>query len=109
MVTQGFGWRVANVFGAVGDPTRRALLDLLRERDRSAGELAECFAISRPAVSRHLRVLRRAGLVREARASQSRIYSLNAEPLAELDRWLSGYRVFWGVRLHDPKRHVARI
>ena len=108
MVTQGFGARTTNVFGAVADPTRRAILDLLRSRERTAGELADQFRSSRPAISRHLRVLRGAGLVRESREAQSRIYALNAAPLAEVDRWLSRYRVFWGARLRDLKRFVER-
>ena len=94
------------VFGAVSDPTRRAILGALRRRDLSAGEIADRFPISRPAVSRHLRVLRRAGLVTETRQSRSRIYALNPAPLREVDRWLNDYRVFWGARLHDLKRHV---
>jgi DNA-binding transcriptional ArsR family regulator len=105
MVTQ-TARRNANVFGAVADPTRRAILDLLRRRELTAGELAARFPVSRPAVSRHLRVLRGAGLVQETRSSQSRIYSLNPAPLMEVDRWLRGYRTFWGARLHDLKRYV---
>jgi DNA-binding transcriptional ArsR family regulator len=106
MVT--FGARSANVFGAVADPTRRAILDALRAHDLTAGELADRFPVSRPAISRHLRVLRMANLVRETRAAQSRVYSLNAAPLSEVDRWLTRYRVFWGARLHDLKRYVER-
>jgi DNA-binding transcriptional ArsR family regulator len=98
--------RNASVFGAVADPTRRAILDLLRTRELSAGDIAERFPVSRPAVSRHLRVLRRAGLLRETRQSQSRLYSLDPRPLAEMDRWLADYRVFWGARLHDLKRYA---
>ncbi|MBL8987343.1 MAG: winged helix-turn-helix transcriptional regulator, partial [Gemmatimonadetes bacterium] len=65
------------VFAAVADPTRRAILDALRGGERSAGDLATLFPISRPAVSRHVRILRRAGLLRERRAAQARIYSLD--------------------------------
>lgn len=100
--------RASPVFAAVADPTRRAILDLLRAGERSAGALAAQFPVSRPAVSRHLRVLHRAGLLRESRKAQSRIYAINAAPLAQIDRWLNGYRVFWGARLHDLKRHVER-
>ena len=103
---RGFGARAGNVFGAVADPTRRAILDLLAGGARSAGELAEQFPVSRPAVSRHVRVLRRAGLVVESREAQLRIYALNAAPLDEIDAWLARYRVFWGARLHDLKRFV---
>lgn len=79
---------------------------MLRDRELSAGELAGRFPVSRPAVSRHLRVLRGAGLVRESRQAQSRLYSLNPVPLKEVDRWLNRYRVCWGARLHDLKRYV---
>lgn len=95
-----------SVFGAVADPTRRAILDLLRRGDMSAGEIAHRFPVSRPAVSRHLRVLRKAGLLSQSRDAQSRRYALNAAPLREVDRWLNAYRVFWGARLHDLKRYV---
>jgi len=105
MVTH-VGARMGHVFGAIADPTRRDILDLLRRRDLAAGELAERFPISRPAISRHLRILRQAGLVRETRQAQSRIYSLEPQPLAEVARWVAQYRVFWGARLHDLKRHV---
>ncbi|MEO8449854.1 MAG: metalloregulator ArsR/SmtB family transcription factor [Gemmatimonadota bacterium] len=98
--------RTAGVFGAIADPTRRALLDLLRARELSAGELAARFPVSRPAISKHLRVLREAGLVRERRAAQLRYYSVDPAPLADVDRWLERYRVFWATRLHDLKRHV---
>ena len=105
MVTQSVA-RNKSVFGAVADPTRRAILDLLRAGELPAGELARQFRVSRPAVSRHIRILKDAGLVRESRAAQSRRYSLSPEPLAELDQWLAGYRVFWAARLHDLKRYV---
>jgi DNA-binding transcriptional ArsR family regulator len=94
------------VFGAVADPTRRAILDALRDRSLPAGEIARHFPISRPAVSRHLRVLREAGLVTERREAQARWYSIVPEPLAELDAWLNKYRLFWAARLHDIKHHV---
>lgn len=108
MVTQETpsGPRNASVFGAVADPTRRAILDLLRDGPLCAGDLATRFPVSRPAVSRHLRVLRGAGLVRESRQAQLRVYALNPAPLREVDGWLAGYRVFWGARLHDLKRFV---
>lgn len=104
MVTQSAGR--AAVFAAVADPTRREILDLLRQGEMSAGEVAARFPVSRPAVSRHLRVLRGAGLVKEKREAQWRRYSLNPAPLAQIDHWLSAYRVFWGARLHDLKRYV---
>jgi DNA-binding transcriptional ArsR family regulator len=94
------------VFAAISDPMRRAILDLLRGREMSAGELASRFPVSRPAVSRHVRVLREAGLLQERRDSQFRRYSINPAPLAQVDRWIAAYRVFWGARLHDLKRFV---
>lgn len=105
MVTH-VGARMGHVFGAIADPTRRDILDLLRRQDLSAGDLASRFPVSRPAISRHLRILRQAGLVHETRQSQARIYSLDPRPLAQVDRWLSRYRTYWGARLHDLKRHV---
>jgi DNA-binding transcriptional ArsR family regulator len=96
----------SRVFGAIADPTRRAILDALRRGERSAGEIAALFPVSRPAVSKHLRVLRNAGLIRERRVAQSRRYSLDAGPLRAVERWLEHYRVFWAARLHDLKRYV---
>jgi DNA-binding transcriptional ArsR family regulator len=96
----------ATVFQALADSTRREILDLLRTTERSAGDLAGQFPVSRPAVSRHLRVLREAGLVVQRREAQSRMYRLAPEALREVDRWLDRYRVFWTARLHDLKRYV---
>jgi DNA-binding transcriptional ArsR family regulator len=89
-----------DVFAAVADPTRRQVLDLLRVRERAAGELSGSFpGLSQPAMSQHLRVLREAGLVTVRPDSQRRIYSLRSEGFAELDAWLSEYREFWATRL----------
>lgn len=96
----------APVFDAIADPIRRAILDALRRGPLSAGEIADLFPVSRPAVSRHVRVLRRAGLLTERRVAQSRIYALNPEPLRTVEQWLSHYRVFWAARLLDLKRYV---
>jgi DNA-binding transcriptional ArsR family regulator len=84
---------------ALADPTRRQIVELLAERDRDAGEIASHFQVSRPAVSRHLRVLREHGLVRSRGEAQRRIYSLDPGPLEEIDAWLARYRVFWANRL----------
>ena len=84
---------------ALADPTRRQIVELLAERDRDAGEIASHFSVSRPAVSRHLRVLREHGLVRSRGEAQRRIYSLDPGPLEESDAWLARYRVFWANRL----------
>lgn len=94
------------VYSAISDPTRRAILDALRKGERSAGEIAELFPVSRPAISRHLRVLRKAGLLSERREAQSRLYSLNARPLRDVEHWLSHYRSFWTSTLQDLKRYV---
>jgi len=84
---------------ALADPTRRTIVELLTERERTAGELAASFSTSRPAVSRHLRVLREHGLVHARPEGRERVYSLEPEPLAELDEWLSRYRSYWTNRL----------
>jgi len=88
---------------AVADPIRRRVLELVRDREVPAGELADAFPVSRPAVSRHLRVLREAGLVRERREGRLRLYRANPAPLAELREWLERY---WDDRL-DALREVA--
>lgn len=93
-------------FDAIADPTRRMILDHLRGREMSAGEIAGCFPVSRPAIARHVRVLRKAGLVRERRAAQKRYYALEPDGLAEVDRWLAPHRLFWAARLSDLKSHV---
>lgn len=94
------------IFHALADPTRREILDLLRSEERSAGDVADRFPISRPAISRHLRVLREAGLVARRKEAQLRLYRLAPEALREVDRWLESYRVFWTARMHDLKRYV---
>jgi DNA-binding transcriptional ArsR family regulator len=101
-------YRRAAVFQALADPTRRKILDLLRGTEWSAGDLANRFPVSRPAVSRHLRVLRRAGLVADRKEAQSRVYRLVPGGLREVDQWLDRYRVFWAARMHDLKRYVER-
>jgi DNA-binding transcriptional ArsR family regulator len=92
------------VFAAIADPTRRAILDLLRDESLPAGAIADCFPVSRPAISKHLRVLREAGLVDERRQATQRWYSLNPTPLREVDGWIASYRLFWAARLSDLKR-----
>ena len=84
---------------ALADPTRRTIVELLAEQELSAGQLAARFETSRPAISRHLRVLREQGLVQARAEGRRRLYSLDPEPLAELDEWLSRYRKFWTNRL----------
>lgn len=96
------------VLQALADPSRRALLEILRDHPASAGELAEALPIARPGVSRHLRVMRDAGLVDVRRDAQRRIYSLRPEALVEVDEWLAPYRALWRNRLDALHTEVAR-
>ena len=101
------------VLDVIAEPTRRRILDHVREHDRSVGELVRLTGMHQPGVSRHLRVLRDAGLVDVRTDAQRRIYRLRAEPLAELDAWLTPYRAHWSSRLsprtaprpHEPAAH----
>lgn len=93
-------------FNALADPTRRAVLDLLRAGTRPAGEIARAFPISRPAISKHLKILRRAHLVAEHRHGRNRLYQLNPEPLKTVDEWLDEYRRFWTASLENLKSFV---
>lgn len=93
---------------ALADPTRRTIVELLAGGELDAGEIATRFSISRPAVSRHLRVLRELGLVRARAEAQRRIYSLEPAPLAELDAWLAHYRGFWENRLDALETELRR-
>jgi DNA-binding transcriptional ArsR family regulator len=88
-----------DVFVALADPTRRDLLDLLREGDRSVNELASEFDVTRPAISQHLRVLRDHGLVGEERVGRHRYYSLRAKALREVSEWIASYEAFWDTRI----------
>ena len=97
-----------NALEALSDPTRRQIVELLAERDRNAGEIAAEFPVSRPAVSRHLRVLREHGLVQTRTEGQQRIYSLDPAPLIELDEWLAHYRAFWTNRLDALETQLRR-
>jgi len=94
------------IFGALADPTRRAVLDLLRQGSQPAGQIAGAFPVSRPAISKHLRVLRRAHLVSERRNGRHRFYHLNPEPLKTVDSWLEQYRGFWQTNLGSLKKFV---
>jgi DNA-binding transcriptional ArsR family regulator len=94
------------IFDVLTDGSRRRILDLLRERERSVGELVEALGMSQPGVSKHLRVLREAGLVKVRVDAQRRWYGLDAKPLAELDAWLAPYRRYWADRLDDLERHL---
>jgi len=96
------------VLRALADESRRTMLETLSSGPATAGELAARLPIARPGVSRHLRVLREAGLVEVRREAQRRVYSLRAEPLAEVDEWLSRYRARWEQRLDALHTEVAR-
>jgi DNA-binding transcriptional ArsR family regulator len=96
------------VLHALGDESRRTMLEILRAGPATAGELAEALPIARPGVSRHLRVLREAGLVEVQQQAQWRIYQLRPETLAELDSWLGRYRVLWEQRLDALHTEIAR-
>ena len=93
-------------FQALSDPTRRAVLDLLRGGSQPAGRIASSFPVSRPAISKHLRLLRRAHLVEERREGRHRVYQLNPEPLRAVDSWIEQYRVFWERSLTNLKAFV---
>ncbi|HSS66997.1 MAG TPA: metalloregulator ArsR/SmtB family transcription factor [Nocardioidaceae bacterium] len=96
------------VLHALADESRRTVLEILRHRSATAGELAEALPIARPGVSRHLRVLREAGLVEVRSDAQRRIYSVRPEPMAQIDDWLDGYRALWQDRLNALHTEIAR-
>jgi DNA-binding transcriptional ArsR family regulator len=93
-------------FEVLAEPSRRDILDLLRDGERSVGELVDSLPLSQPGVSKHLRVLREAGLVDVRPVGQRRVYELRAHPLAEIDAWLRPYRRFWSRRLDALERHL---
>ncbi|MBX9946060.1 MAG: metalloregulator ArsR/SmtB family transcription factor [Reyranella sp.] len=91
--------RLSTTFAALADPTRRAILARLMRGEAAVGELAAPFAMTLPAISKHLKVLERAGLIARGRAAQRRPCRLAAEPLGEVSRWVADYRRFWELRL----------
>src|SRR5450755_223125 len=95
-----------DVFRALADPTRRAILASLRQGGQPAGEIARRFPMSRPAISKHLRLLRGARLVVETRSGRNRLYELNATPLRSIDEWLADYRQFWRSQLRGLKHYA---
>jgi len=96
------------VFRALADPTRREILALLRGGKYSVGDLAANFSISRPAISKHLRLLRDAKLVRDTPVGTARLCELNPEPLRTVDSWLDAYKQFWDRSLTRLKAHVEK-
>lgn len=97
-----------DVFQALADPTRRAILTLLQQGSQPVGSIARDFPISRPAISRHLRILRQAALVSEIKVGRNRLYELNAGPLKNVDDWLAHYRHMWQHQLINLKRFVEQ-
>lgn len=100
---------MTTVYEALADPTRRRILDLLRERPRLVGELTELVGISQPGVSKHLRLLRQVGLVQVRKDAQRRWYELRPEPLAEVDRWLAAYRHLWDRRFDRLEDYLQKL
>jgi DNA-binding transcriptional ArsR family regulator len=96
----------ATTFEVLAEPNRRRILDLLRPGERSVGDLVRQLKMSQPGVSKHLRILREAGLVQVRRDAQKRWYALRPQPLAELDEWLAPYRRFWTDRLDALERYL---
>jgi DNA-binding transcriptional ArsR family regulator len=93
-------------YAALAEPSRRRILDLLRDGERSVNELVAQLTLSQPGVSKHLKVLREAGLVAVRPEGRQRLYGLRPQPLAEVDAWLEPYRVFWADRLDALERHL---
>jgi DNA-binding transcriptional ArsR family regulator len=98
--------RMPSTFDVLAEPTRRRILDLLIQDEQPVGDLVATLSISQPGVSKHLRVLREAGLVEARTDAQRRIYRVRPEPLAEIDRWLAPYRRLWSTRLDALERHL---
>ena len=101
--------RLSVVFAALADPTRRAILARLADGDATVTELAEPFSISLPAISRHLKVLERAGLISRIRSGQWRSSTLEAAPLKEATDWMERYRIFWDVSFDRLDAHLRRV
>lgn len=93
-------------FAVLAEPSRRDILDLLRDGERSVGDLVDRLDLSQPGVSKHLRVLRDAGFVESRAVAQRRLYRLCPEPLVEIDEWLAPYRRLWTRSLDDLERHL---
>jgi DNA-binding transcriptional ArsR family regulator len=98
-----------DAFAALGDPTRRRIVELLAERELGAGDIARRFDMTPPAVSQHLKILLGAALVRVRRDAQRRIYALEPRGLAGLDAWLARYRHFWNERLAALDRELGGL
>jgi DNA-binding transcriptional ArsR family regulator len=103
-----FGRVKSTLWNALVDPHRRAVLDLLAQGELSVGELVERLGLTQPQTSKHLRVLRDAGLVRVEQRAQRRIYAVEPGPMAELDQWLTPYRRLWNARLDRLGAHLDK-
>ena len=97
---------MATTFDVLAEPTRRRILDLLHPGERSVGDLVDRLGLSQPGVSKHLRVLREAGLVEVRPDAQRRLYRIRPEPLADLDAWLAAYRRLWTTHLDRLEDHL---
>jgi DNA-binding transcriptional ArsR family regulator len=98
-----------SVFSIVAEPSRRQILDLLGETERPVGELVDRLGLSQPAVSKHLRILREAGLVEVRGDAQRRLYSVRPEPLRAIYEWLAPYRRMWAASLDELERHLETM
>jgi DNA-binding transcriptional ArsR family regulator len=98
-----------DAFAVLAEPTRRRIVDALRRSEASVGDLVTALGMSQPAVSKHLRVLREAGVVRVRTAAQQRIYRLDPEPFRELEAWLAPYRRLWTDHLDRLERHLDSL
>src|SRR6186713_1034994 len=101
--------QISLVFGALADPTRRAILTRLIEGDATVAELAAPFSMSQPAISRHLKVLERAGLVSRSRRATARLSHLEPEPLRDATEWLARYQAFWDERFEQLDELLAAL
>ena len=97
-----------NVYEALAEPHRRHIIELVGQGERTAGDIVDALSISQPGVSKHLRILREAGLVSVRKDAQRRLYRLEPEKLAELDAWLAPYRRFWADKLDALTDHLMR-
>jgi DNA-binding transcriptional ArsR family regulator len=95
-----------DALAVLAEPTRRRILDRLGTSERSVGELVDALELSQPAISKHLRVMREAGVVSCRAAAQRRLYRVDPRPLRELDEWLAGYRRLWDTHLDALERHL---
>jgi DNA-binding transcriptional ArsR family regulator len=108
-IQSGQSGRVTSTFEVLAEPNRRWILDLLLAEERPVGELVDAMHLSQPAVSKHLRVLRQAGLVECRADAQRRIYRVRTEPLRTVDEWLEPYRKVWAARLDALERHLGTM